>query len=604
MSCIVGVINLDGAPVDRQLLGDMTGAMETRAPDGSSIWCSGHVGFGHAVLRVSDEAEDRWQPLTLDNEVWITADARIDGRDELIRRLRAAGYDGLQAVPDAELILHAYNLLGETFLQNIIGDFAFALWDSRTTTLICARDHFGVRPFFYVKTDHIFLFASDIAALLRHPAVSTQLDDEFVGDFLLFGNPQNSEQSIYRDIRRLPAASYIRTKRDEFYLRRYWTLPRDQEIRFRRQSDYIDRFQELLVLAVTDRLSTNRTAFELSGGMDSTTIASLATTSAHSVTAYTVTAHDLLPADREGYYAGMVASYLDIPVSFYAVEDYPLFDRFDSPQLHTSEPCASPDLAMHHDKINEITKNGARVLLSGQGGDALCATSNAYFMQLLRSGRIVRFLAEIYRHVRRTGSLAGMGLRSALLGSTGKPPWRPDFPEWLDQEFVKRTDLDERWHAGWETMHRAVGTYDQLLGPWVSSLFETYEALRMPLVMRHPFFDLRLAVFCLNLPDYIKNDKLVMREATRGKLPEPVRTRPKTPLPGDRFREKFTRSQIKVPVESRLSRVGNRYIDTARYGLAFKRYLDGEGMESTWSSYYMVSPIALNIWLTQPSKDL
>src|SRR5260370_40495699 len=144
MSGIVGIINLDGAPVDRDLLRRMTEFMTFRGPDAQEIWIDGNVGFGHTMLRTTWEAETEKQPLTLDGKVWLTADARIDGRTELIAELEAKlrtkvqisrgsnGNSSESRIPnDAELILLAYEAWGEDCVKHLIGDFAFALWDKR-----------------------------------------------------------------------------------------------------------------------------------------------------------------------------------------------------------------------------------------------------------------------------------------------------------------------------------------------------------------------------------------------------------------------------------------------------------------------------------------
>ena len=114
MSGIVGIINLDGAPVDRALLEHMTQAMAFRGPDAQDVWLDGSVGdrrscvgLGHALLRTTFEAEHERGPCSLDGQVWIAADARVDGRADLIRELRAQGRDVADDALDAELILHA-----------------------------------------------------------------------------------------------------------------------------------------------------------------------------------------------------------------------------------------------------------------------------------------------------------------------------------------------------------------------------------------------------------------------------------------------------------------------------------------------------------------
>ena len=601
MSCIVGIINLDDAPVDRELLERMTRTMKDRAPDEIGLWCSGNVGFGHAMLRISPESGNEHQPCTLDGKLWITADARIDGRTELISQLRTVGKSVRNDAPDVELILHSYNAFGESFLDRLIGDFAFALWDERRTKLICARDHFGVRPLYYARTDRAFLFASDIDALLEHPAVSRVLDEEAIADFLLFGAYQERDSSIYRDIRKLPAASVVKFTSREFDIRRYWTLPLNTEVRHKKYSEYVDQFQELFSKAVNERVRTNNLAIELSGGMDSTSIAAEVAksqgTNGHTVTAYTTTCHGLLPGDQDGHYAGIVAAHLGIPIVYQACEEYGLFECFDKTELFTAEPIAHPDLAAHYDNYVHMGKNGSRVLVSGQGGDAVFNGSSTYYADLLRGGRAIKFLLEAYRHASNTGSLAGMGLRSSLTHTANQNDWCPSLPEWINADFAKRVDLKERWHAGWRELNGRSDAYDQLQRPWLSQTFEAYEALKMPIQARHPFFDVRLVKLLLGLPNFSKSGKRIMREAMRGKLPEAILTRPKTTLAGDQIRAKFAENRLAVKLNSRSLSFCSNYVDSVQYAQAYENYLGGKGLESTWSSAHMISPIALDNWL-------
>ena len=604
MSAIFGIVDLDRGPVDVTALERMGAAMTNRAPDGTNVWCSGHVGLGHAMLRIPGESQDARQPCTLDGQAWITADARIDGRAELVRSLRAAGNDARNDAGDAELILRTYETFGESFLDRIIGDFAFALWDGRRETLICARDHFGVRPFFYARTDRLFLFASDIDAILTHPAVTSRLDDEAIGDFMLFSVLQGRESTAYLDVRRLPGANCLCLVSGALRMRKYWAFPIRTETQFRRDSDLIEEFRDIFRVAVSDRSRADHVAMELSGGIDSTSIAAVVAPVAKlpggSVRAFTRTCDDLLPDDREGQFARLAASYLSIPLSLHSVEPYALFERSDDPRMGTAEPWSSCMQSADRYEFNaQVVNCGARILLSGQGGDGVFNCANTYYPRLLRQGRIVRLLRELYRHVYYTGSLAGTGLRSALLGSFLRSDWRPVFPKYLNEDFVRHTDLKERWKVGWRTIHSSVGICSQLQAPVVAAVFSDYEALRMPLAARHPFFDLRVVEFLLGLPSYLRSGKRIMREAFRGILPEPILTRPKTPLAGDHLRVKFATGRLGISMESNLSLVGERYVDVNRYLQYFEEYMRGEGMESTYSSMYVANPVSLNVWLSQ-----
>src|SRR5213593_4056581 len=147
MSGIVGIVNFDGAPIDRDLLSRMTEFMSFRGPDAQGIWIDGSIGLGHTTLRTTWAAETENQPLTLDGKVWLTADVRLDAREELLKKLQDKLDRSLtrERIPsDAELILFAYEVWGEECLKHLIGDFVFAIWDGGAQRLFCARDHFGV----------------------------------------------------------------------------------------------------------------------------------------------------------------------------------------------------------------------------------------------------------------------------------------------------------------------------------------------------------------------------------------------------------------------------------------------------------------------------
>src|SRR5262244_1339636 len=113
MSGIVGIVNLDRAPVDRVMLRRMTDFMAYRGPDAQTTWAEGPVGFGHTMLRTTFEAEHECQPFSLEGRTWITADARIDRRRELIAKLNAKQNEPTNEGTDVELILRAYHVWGE-----------------------------------------------------------------------------------------------------------------------------------------------------------------------------------------------------------------------------------------------------------------------------------------------------------------------------------------------------------------------------------------------------------------------------------------------------------------------------------------------------------
>ena len=273
MSGIVGLVNTDGAPVDRRLLARMTDAMRFRGPDAQRMWIDASVGFGHALLTTTDDARRERQPCTIDGRMWISADARIDGRDDLTRALAAHGCDAADA-NDAELVLHAYAAWGDRCVERLTGDFAFALWDGPRRRLFCARDRFGVKPFYYAHRGSALVFSNTLDCVRLHPSVTGELNDLAIADFLLFQRNQTLDTTAFADIRRLPAGHALTWAGGHAQVRRYWTLSFDREIRYRRATEYVEHFSDLLTAAVRDRLRTRRVAVMMSGGLDSTAVES------------------------------------------------------------------------------------------------------------------------------------------------------------------------------------------------------------------------------------------------------------------------------------------------------------------------------------------
>jgi asparagine synthase (glutamine-hydrolysing) len=216
MSGIAGIVNTDGAPVSRDLLGRMAAFLRFRGPDAQEVWCDFEVGFAHALLDTSggtslDTSLDTQaggvadkQPCSVDGRVWIVADARIDAQTELREELRSSGITVRSGASDAELILLAHQAWGKDCVQHLIGDFAFAIWDGPGRQLVCARDHFGVKPFYYANLPKSFVFSNTLNCLRLHPEVSSRLNDLAISDYLLFGGNQDSRTTSFEQIQRLP----------------------------------------------------------------------------------------------------------------------------------------------------------------------------------------------------------------------------------------------------------------------------------------------------------------------------------------------------------------------------------------------------------------
>ena len=236
MSGIVGMFERGGARIDRALLQALTDSLSYCGPDARDTWTSTSAGFGHTLLRTTLESRNERQPASFAGQYWITADARIDCRDELIGEMtQAEEFDpalARRSASDSDLILRAYSIWGEDCVQRLRGDFSFAIWDARQRKLFCARDHFGIKPFYYAELGELFLFSNVLDCLRQHPDISTDLNEAAVGDFLLFGLNCDEATTTFRDIRRLPAAHSMTVSADGTRTKRYWTAPTEGRIRY------------------------------------------------------------------------------------------------------------------------------------------------------------------------------------------------------------------------------------------------------------------------------------------------------------------------------------------------------------------------------------
>jgi asparagine synthase (glutamine-hydrolysing) len=608
VSGIVGLINGDGAPVDQQLLGRMTAFLAFRGPDARHTWSAGPVGLGHTLLRATRESKDERQPLSFEGEVWVTADARIDARAELVGELRALGREASETLPDVALILHAYHAWGAECVGHLLGDFAFAVWDGRRRRLFCARDPLGIKPFYYAavgdRTGWVpptLLFSNTLNCVRLHPGVSDALNDRAVGDFLLFGCNHDPGTTVFADVRRLPPAHTLEWADGALRLSRYWVLPFDREVRFRRLGDYVEEFGRLFRAAVGDRMRADRVSISLSGGLDSSSVAVVAREVAAAqsppvqLRAGTLVADKLIP-DRERHFAGLVAEALDIPIDFQPADGYGLFERWDEPALHKPEPFEGPLAALDADQFRARAAWG-RVLLTGNGGDPLQYASPNHMLELLRRGRWGRFAADFCNSLRR-GRLPKVGFRARLRRLLGvKRPWQFALPEWLNPDFARRLDLADRLgeiNAGQPSPHRTRATsYQALLSCEFVKVFEGCDpgATGCPLEVRHPYLDLRVVNFFLAIPPvpWCDNKDLV-RQAMRGRLPEAIRLRPKAHLAGE-------------PVRELLGREEARWVDQFVATEELKRYVDrpavpplaGEtDLGRIWTN---LRPLCLQFWL-------
>jgi asparagine synthase (glutamine-hydrolysing) len=603
VSGFIAIFNGDGTHVEPSILRTLVQSLAFRGRDGQHIWSDGPIGLGHALLRRSPEARNERQPFTLGSGTWIVADARVDARKDLLSALarESAEHAGVSTgAPDAELILRAYLVWGEECVQHLLGDFAFVIWDSTRRRLFAARDQFGVKPLFYAETSGALLVSNTLDCLRQHPAVSDRLNDLAIADFLLFDIIQEPSASAFQDIRRLPAAHTLTFQDGRISVCRYWNLSVPTPLTYRRTTEYVDHFRELLDAAVSDRLSGGDAGVLMSGGLDSPTVAASAKRvliregNPNGLRAYTEVFDRLIPHE-ERYYARLVAEKLQIPVEFLASDDARIFGRS---HCHTPEPVHSAWPESTPEQLHPISASG-RVALTGFGADPLLSSLlSVHFRQLLRHGRFGHALTDAARYLLAEGRLSRLYIRKRLRRWYPSENETASYPGWLNEDLERQLGLRERWEslsqeaASSETA-RAVAYEQTIAGLWTST-FESFDpgVMGIPVEACYPFFDLRLVHFLLALPTVPWCcDKELFREAARGVLPDAVRLRRKSPLPAD-------------PVVALLKKNDSAWVDQFEPVPELERFVRRKRVPKTfggsdiWSSWIHLRPLSLNLWLS------
>ncbi len=210
----------------------MSERLTHRGPDGEGTHITGPVALAHRRLAIIDLSEDGLQPMTSeDGTLWLVFNGEIYNFVELREELIEKGHR-FHSKSDTEVILHAYEEWGHECLTRFNGMWAFALWDGKRQELFCARDRFGIKPFYYAQTGDSFLFASEIKALLAHPAVGKKPDDATLGTYLAWGVHDHSERTMFDGILQLrPAHAMVVTKEGAQSPFRYWDVKVNTEIR-------------------------------------------------------------------------------------------------------------------------------------------------------------------------------------------------------------------------------------------------------------------------------------------------------------------------------------------------------------------------------------
>jgi asparagine synthase (glutamine-hydrolysing) len=619
MSGIVGIYNLDGRPVEQTNLQRMLDSIAHRGPDGSATWTDGSVGFGHRMLWTTPESLHEKLPLTnKTGDITITADARIDNRDELIPTLNLNGRPR-ETIPDSEIILAAYEKWGEKCPEKLLGDFSFAIWDKWKQRIYCARDPIGIKPLYYYFKGGVFRWSSEPKAIFEDKAVSKEPNLPLICLYLL-NRFDEREETLYKDVYRLPASQYMIVENGKIQKGKYWDINPNYTISHETDEAYTEHYLSLFKQAVRARLrSHSPVGVLLSGGLDSSSIVCTAqvlyqekSIPDRGFETFSLI-FDTLPCD-ERIYINEVANKWSVRSNCFTYEDHVSSVDFEQTYQY-SDIGYFPTLISYRPVLSVAQQKGIRVMLNGIGGDDLLAGGFDHLTDLTFQGNIRKLIMQL----RHDAELSSHSPYSLFLNYCIKPliP-RPikasirqtlklfrggEVPTWINPAYFRKVEADGRLNGipsppKFPTRSQQ-RIYEGLFYGWNADAIDMQERFSAHFAIedRYPFFDRRLVEFSLALPEeqrwHKERSKFILRQAMRGVLPSLVQNRKDkaefSPQVDWELKERQADKVERLIHKSILGALG--LIDIDRFHMLFKEYQKSD------TSYRIGDTIEIFVWL-------
>ncbi len=555
MSAIAGIWRFDGRADLASLAERMSNSLSVFGPDGEGLWAAPDrqlalIWRQFAVL--PEDIFDRQPMRSVDGVHMLVADGRIDNIDEVAGELDLSP---VRDVPDAAIIMAAYRKWGPGCLGRLIGEFAFAVWNSRDRSLFLARDALGRRPLFWARGEGFFGFATMPRGLFAVPEVSRSINERYLAAQLAL-LPRTGDGTMYRDIRRVPPGHYLTVTASRQHLQRYWMPQAKRDIRFRDPRAGAEALREVYTTAVRCRLrGTGNIGSMISAGWDSSSVTAIAARllgeEGRRMTSFTA-------VPRDGFAAPMLKGRLvdESEIAAKVLRDFPNVDHIrvsSATRSHLAEieahsrftdlPVTGPMNIAWIGRIGDAARSrGIRVLLSGDGGNLTTSyDGHGALPNLFRSGRWLTLSRLLFRMTRQ-GHSVRWGLRQSigpllpaafyrsLMRVAGRASPSEHFRDTdLSREFADSVKLqaiadDSAWdlHAG---RPRASPTGERRI---VHGRMETGHSrvamnARFGVDLRDPTIDRRVVEVCLAIPEehYLRDGRqaAVFRDAMADTLP-------------------------------------------------------------------------------------
>jgi asparagine synthase (glutamine-hydrolysing) len=539
----------------------MVSKLRHRGPDGRGVHTDGCLGLGHARLSIIDVAGGGQPMSNGDHSLWITFNGEIFNYLELREELQKKGHR-FATKSDTEVILHLYQEYGEDCVRSMNGQWAFAIWDGKNRTLFLSRDRMGIRPLFYTTVDRTLLFASEIKALLTHPAVRPQLDLIGLDQIFTFWCTL-PPRTAFRGIFELPPGHSMTVRNGQLSVKRYWQLSYGGEDPARSPASYAEELRELLRDATQIRLRADvPVGAYLSGGIDSTVIASLARDAVGSrLKTFSIAFES--PEFDERRFQHEAATWLGTEHHSALCTAADIARDFPEMIRHTEKPIlrTAPTPMFRLSRL--VREQGYKVVLTGEGADEILGGYDIF-----KEAKIRRFwaafpdsrlrpllLKRLYPHMPGLQSQSPAYLKAffRLRPEDLDNPFFSHLPRWELTARLKmfyspdaaaelasydaRAEMEASlppayrdWHPFQQAQYLETSC---LLPGYILSSQGDRAAMAHSVEGRFPFLDFRVVEFAARVPPNLKmkalREKHLLKKAMENRVPPAVIDRPKQP---------------------------------------------------------------------------
>ena len=466
-----------------------------------------------------------------DGRYVIVYNGEIFNYVELRKELESIGCR-FRSRSDTEVLLTAYSTWGEKCLDRLNGMFSFVLYDTVERTIFGARDRFGIKPFYYYHDDRVFIFASEIPAVLSVLPGRAEPDNVSIYDYLVFNRTDQNENTFFRGIKKLQHACSFTLKGSDLRIKKWYDLREKSVEPFTDHDEYLDLFKDAASIRLRSDVPVGGC---LSGGLDSSSIVSVLVKyfGREDLATFSAIYGEGITGDESPYineYKSLLGNmHYCSPDAGSLIQDKEKFVRAHGEPVPSTAPYA-------HFKVMELAQNNVVVTLDGQGADEQLAGYHYffgfYFKELLRQVRWIRLMRESAGYLKTHRSLYGIKtLGYFMLPGNLKNRARVLEKNYLDGDFVRE-------YGGQNTiassLYASDGLQDALFNHFDYKLehllkWEDRNSMWFSLESRVPFLDYRLVEKTLALPaGQIINrgqTKYILRQSMKGILPEAVRTR-------------------------------------------------------------------------------